>query len=407
MTAHRSEICEQISETMNKFNVPYGLIQAGEEMDLKQPMQVASILTLRNRINKVPLPTILVVDESQHAISKTWKEVIDFYSEQGVIILGLSATPKRLSGESLKPCFDVMVKGPTIKELIDMGALSQYKYYAPSVGIDTSTIKITCGDYSKTELEIAVNKKKITGDVIFHYKKLIPGKRAIAFCVSVEHAKSVAEQFSANGIPAEFVEGSMAKELRKSAIERFKNGETLVLANVEIAGEGVDIPAVEAVIMLRPTMSESLYLQQVGRALRTDPNNPDKVAVILDHCGNVYTHGLPDCEREWTLDGSVKRKKGETATVGIRTCLRCYLCHSPAPVCPYCGYEYQMTARQLAAENGELKEYDAAVIEQAKRKKRIELNMCKTIADLKEYAKENGYKPGWVWHRAKLKGIKA
>lgn len=405
MTAHRSEICSQISETMKKFNVLHGLIQAGEGMDLKHPMQVASILTLRNRINKIPIPAILVVDESQHSISKTWKEVIDFYSEQGTIILGLSATPKRLSGESLKPCFDVMVQGPTIKELIDMGALSQYKYYAPSVGIDTTTIKITCGDYSKTELEIAVNKKKITGDVIAHYKNLIPGKRAIAFCVTVEHAKSVAEQFSANGIPAEFVEGSMSKESRKEVIERFKRGETLVLTNVEIAGEGVDIPAVEAVIMLRPTMSESLYLQQVGRALRIDPNNPDKVAVILDHCANVYTHGLPDAERDWSLEGVSKRKKSEAGTIGIRTCLNCYLCHSPAPVCPYCGYVYNMTARQLAVEAGELKEYDAKIEAEKKKKARMTVGMCRTQFQLTEIAVERGRANGWVYNQCKFKKI--
>jgi len=406
MTAHRSEICSQIADTMKKFKVLYGLIQAGEEMDLKQQMQVASILTLRNRISKIPVPVILVIDESQHSTSRTWKEVIDFYAEQGVIILGLSATPKRLSGESLKECFDVMVQGPTIRELIDMGALSKYRYYAPSVGINTETIKIVCGDYSKTELEIAVNKSKITGDVIGHYKKLIPGKRAIVFCVTVAHAKSVAEQFSANGIPAEFVDGSMSKEYRKNAIDRFKRGETLVLTNVEIAGEGVDIPAVEAVIMLRPTMSESLFLQQVGRALRIDPNNPEKIAIVLDHCANVFTHGLPDAEREWSLDGTTKRKKQEAGGVGVRTCLGCYMCHKPAPVCPICGYVYEITARQLAEEAGELKEYDAAIEAKAKLVKRIELNKCKTIADLKQYAQENGYKAGWVYMRAKVKNIK-
>lgn len=407
MTVHRSELAIQTADTMKKFNVPYGMIQAGERMDLKQPMQVASILTLKNRLNKVPVPAILVVDESQHLVSKTWKDVADYYSEQGTIILGLSATPKRLSGESLKPCFDVMVQGPSIRELIDMGALSQYKYFAPSVGIDTSTITIKCGDYAKDELEIAINRKAITGDVIAHYKKLIPGKRAIIFCVSVAHAKSVAEQFSANGIPAEYVEGSMPKETRKAAIDRFKRGETLALVNVEIAGEGVDIPAVEAVILLRPTMSESLFLQQVGRALRIDPDNPDKVAIILDHCNNVRTHGLPDAERIWSLEGAVKRKKSETASVGVRQCLQCYGCHSPAPVCPYCGYEYTVTARMLAAEAGELKEYDAVMVALEKKKARMTVGMARTRADLEAIAKERGYSAGWVWYTAKAKKIRS
>lgn len=403
MTAHRSEICSQISDTMNLFNVPYGLIQAGESMNLKQPMQVASILTLRNRIAKIPVPKILVVDESQHSTSKTWKEVIDFYAEQGVIILGLSATPKRLSGESLKECFDVMVQGPSIKELIDMGALSQYKYFAPSVGIDTSTIKIKCGDFAKDELEIAINKNTITGDVIAHYKRLIPGKRAIVFCVSVAHAKSVAEQFNANGIPAEFIEGSMRKESRKATFNRFRSGGILVLTNVEIAGEGVDIPAVESAILLRPTMSESLYLQQVGRALRIDPDNPDKVAIILDHCKNVFRHGLPDAPREWTLDGIQKRKKGEASTVGIRYCPSCYGALSPVPICPYCGHVFEVTARQLAEEAGELTEF----IEQEKKQARMTVGMCRTIADLEQVAKDRGYKSAWIRIQARIKHIRA
>lgn len=406
MTAHRSEIISQTAKTMKEFNVPYGLIQSGESMNLKQPMQVASILTLRNRLDKIPVPKILVIDESQHLVSRTWKEVADYYSERGTIILGLSATPKRLSGESLSSCFDVMVQGPSIKKLIDMGALSKFKYFAPSVGIDTSTIHIKCGDFDKGELEIAVNKKAITGDVIAHYKRLIPGRRAIVFCVSVAHAKAVAEQFNTSGIPAEFVEGSMPKEARKTAFDRFKSGKTLVLTNVEIAGEGVDIPSVESAILLRPTMSESLYLQQVGRALRIDPNNPEKVATILDHCSNVFTHGLPDAEREWSLEGATRRKQGEKS-IGVRQCPNCFMCHEPQAVCPICGYEYQVTARMLAEEAGELKQFDAEILERAKLRKRIELNCCKTIADLKQFAEENNYKPGWVWTRARLKNIRS
>jgi superfamily II DNA or RNA helicase len=406
MTAHRSEIISQTGKTMKEFNVPYGLIQAGEKMNLKQPMQVASILTLRNRLDKIPVPKILVIDESQHLVSRTWKEVADYYSERGTIILGLSATPKRLSGESLSSCFDVMVQGPSIKELINMGALSKFKYFAPSVGIDTSTIHIKCGDFDKGELEIAVNKKAITGDVIAHYNRLIPGKRAIVFCVSVAHAKSVAGDFNESGIAAEFVEGTMPKEARKSAIQRFRNGETLVLTNIAIAAEGVDIPSVEAVILLRPTMSESLFLQQVGRALRIDPNNMGKVAVVLDHVNNVQRHNLPDAPRQWTLDGTTSRRRDEPS-IGVRVCPMCYGCLKPAPVCPYCGYKFEVTRRMLAEEKGELKEFDAELLEIAKRKKRIELNCCKTIADLKQFAEENGYKSGWVYMRARLKNIRS
>jgi len=405
MTTHRAEIFSQILSTMENFNVPYGTIQSGSKMDLDKPMQVASILTLRNRLDKVPIPKILVVDETQHLVSPTWKQVADYYRERGTIILGLSASPKRLSGESLSSCFEVMVQGPTIKQLIKMKFLSKYIYYAPSVGIDTSTIHIKCGDFDKGELEIAVNKKSITGDIIAHYKRLIPGKRAIVFCVSVAHAKSVSEQFNENEIPAEFVEGSMPKESRKSAFERFKRGETLVLVNIEIASEGVDIPAVEAVILLRPTMSESLFLQQVGRALRIDPDNPDKVAIILDHCSNVFTHGLPDNERDWSLEGTPSHRKQGEKSIGCRRCPRCFACIPPAPKCYLCGYEFTVTPRMLATEAGELREYDEKIIEDEKRKKRMQVGMCRTQRELAEIEVSEGYKKGWAFAKCKAKHI--
>lgn len=403
MTAHREEILQQISATMDKFSVPHGLIMSGEKMDLSKPMQVASILTLRNRLQKVPPPAVLVIDECQHLPSKTWREVAEYYAAQNTIIIGLSATPKRLSNESLKDHFDVMVKGPSIKQLIAAGALSPYKYYAPAVGIDLTGITIRCGDYATKELEIATNKRQITGDVIQHYKNLIPGKRAIVFCVSVAHAQAVAEQFSEAGIPAECVDGNMPREARRAAIGRFRRGETLALVNVEIAGEGVDIPAVEAVIMLRPTESLSLYLQQAGRALRPDPDNPFKTAYIIDHCDNVRRHDMPDAEHDWTLEAEKpRRKRNEEPAFSVRVCPRCFSVHRPAGECPYCGWLYAPEPREVKMTPGEL----AEIREVERKKRRMEVGRARTVEDLKRIAAERGYKPGWIWQMKKLKGIK-
>jgi superfamily II DNA or RNA helicase len=163
----------------------------------------------------------------------------------------------------------------------------------------------------------------------------------------------------------------------------------------------------EAVILLRPTQSLTLYIQQSMRAMRPDKYNPFKTAIILDHVGNVQRHGLPDAQREWSLEGVVKRKKSESAGVGVRQCLQCYGCHSPAPVCPYCGYVYNLTPRQLAQEAGELKEYDARIAALEKKKARMTVGMARTIADLEEIAKERGYKSAWVKIQAKLKHIRS
>jgi len=397
---------ELARQSIDTIDVPCGKIIAGDKMDLTLPAQVANILTLRSRHLKIPAPTILIIDEAHRSSCRTWRETIEYYRQQGTLILGLSATPIRMDKYSLSDVFDDMVVGPSIRELIDQGSLSDYKYFAPDIGIDTSKIKIQCGDFNGKELEFVVNQNKITGDAIEHYKRMIPGKKAIVFCVSVEHAKKVAEQFNAAGIPAAFVEGGMSDESRKDALRDFSEGRLKILCNVMLLTEGIDVCSVEAVIMLRPTMSLSLDLQMIGRALRVDKANPNKIAYILDHVNNVRRHGLPDQEREWTLEGKTKTRKGEASTVAIRMCPNCYMVIKPADICPYCGHVFQMTDRELAEEAGTLALYDKVQEDKLKLHKKIELWSCKTIDDLNQLAEERGYKKSWVRVQTKLRNIK-
>lgn len=397
---HRRELIQQASRTLTEYGIPHGINGATDHL-----IQIASVQTVVRRLAKIGIPDLVILDECHHATSSTWKKCLEYWANAYVV--GLTATPARLNGQGLGDVFEGMVIGPTARELIELGFLTPYKYYAPPQVADFDGVKITMGDYDGQEIEIRVNKPKVIGDAISHYTKLAPGKQAIAYCASVAHSQNTADAFNAAGITAKHIDGTTPASERDMAIEDFRAGRITVLCNMDLIGEGFDVPTMEVVILLRPTQSLVLFIQQSMRGMRPDKNNPFKTAIILDHVGNVFRHGLPDDPREWSLEGVSKRKKSEAGTVGIRTCLNCYLCHSPAPVCPYCGYEYQMTARQLAAEAGELKEYDAKIIELSKRKKRIELNMCKTIADLKQYAKENNYAAGWVWHRAKLKNIRS
>ncbi|CVK18492.1 Putative DNA repair helicase RadD [Sporomusa sphaeroides DSM 2875] len=403
MMAHRTELVKQASNTLDRISVPHGIIKAGIAQDTSLLMQVASVGTLRRRLAKIPIPKILIVDEAQHQKSRTWSEIADYYYENDSIIIGLSATPKRLSGEPMSDCYDVMVQGPSIRQLMEWGFLCRYKYLAPPQVMNLDSVPTLAGDYAKGELFQAVAKSHITGDAIQHYERFLPGKRAIAFCVSVEHTKQVAKQFCDAGVPAEAVDGNTPDEEREAAMERFRRGETLVLVNVELYTEGADIPNCEGVIMLRPTQSLSLYIQMVGRALRPDPDNPFKIATILDHCGNVFHHDLPDADRVWTLESEVKsRRKGEAAKVFIRQCPCCYYAHKPAPVCPECGYQYQISERQLAEEAGELEEF----IAREKKQLRQEVGRARTIDELKRIAKERNYEPSWVFIQAKLKNIR-
>lgn len=401
---HRRELISQAAETFREDKIDFGIIAPGYPM-LYRAIQIASVQTISRRLNKIIVPELVIPDECHHSVARTWKTCFDYWPD--AYLVGLTATPARLGGQGLGDVFDNLVIGPTARDLIQQGHLCGYKYYAPPQVADFEGVKIKMGDFDSEEIEIRVNKPKVIGDAIEHYVKLANGKQAIVYCASILHSQNTATAFQEAGIVAKHIDGTTPAAERDQAIEDFRAGKITVLCNRDLIGEGFDVPSMEVVILLRPTQSLTLYIQQSMRPLRPDRNNFFKEAIILDHVGNVFRHGLPDAEREWTLEGVSRSKRGEASAVGVRQCPNCFMCHEPAPICPICGYEYQMTARQLAEEVGELKEFDAFAAEQARRKKRIELNCCKTIADLKQYAKENDYAPGWVWMRARLKHIRS
>ena len=342
----------------------------------------------------------IAVHNCHHATAKTWRNVIDAYPNAYVV--GLTATPARLGGQGLGDVFDSLVIGPTAKELIQQGHLAPYRYFAPPQVADLSGIKIKLGDYDNAELAIRMDKPAIIGDAISHYQRLAAGKRAIVYCASVDHSKNTAAAFQAVGIPSMHIDGTTPAGTRRQAIADFKTGNIRILSNVDLVGEGLDVPGCEAVVLLRPTASLTLYLQQSMRGMRPDKENPGKCCVILDHVGNAMTHGLPDEPREWSLEGIKKRSRDTVATIGARVCMGCYAVIKPKPVCEYCGYVFNMTPRQLAEEAGELVQFTAI----EKKNARMQVGMARTIADLKEIAAARNYKPGWIWQMARLKGIK-
>lgn len=384
--AHRREIIEQSIEAVPEHPL----------------INIASVQTIARRLDRIKPPELIIVDEAHHVLANTWRRILDRFPDAYVV--GFTATPARLSGAGLGDVFQSMVMGPDAGDLIRQGYLTPYRYFAPTT-IDTEGIKIKMGEFDGDEIEIRVNKPKVIGDAVSHYLRLAAGKQAIVYCASILHSQNTAAAFQAAGVAAKHIDGKTPAQEREQAMLDFRAGRITVLTNMDLFGEGVDCPAMEAVILLRPTASLTVYIQQSMRGMRPDKNNPFKEAVILDHVGNVHRHGLPDAPREWSLDG-IKKRTRAGGGVGVRTCTQCYMCHSPAPVCPYCGYVYQMTPRQLAEEAGELKEFDAREAARESLRKRITLNECKTIADLQEFARNNGYAPGWVRIRARLKGIR-
>lgn len=385
---HRRELADQASQTFYSIGIPHGLVQAGYVSDPSALVQVASIQTIARRLEQLPPPSLIVFDEAHHIGASSWDGIFHKYPQAKV--LGLTATPWRLDGAGLGRWFTEMVEGPTTAELIEVGALSKYRLFAPAMP-DLTGVETSAGDYQKSALARAMDKPQIVGDAISHYRQLCPGKRAVAFAAGVENSKHIAAQFREAGIPAEHVDGAMCPEDRAAAVERFKSGQTLVLSNADLFGEGFDVPAIEAAILLRPTKSLSLHLQQVGRALRPCPGKEE--AIILDHAGNTLTHGLPDDPREWSLEDREKRKRSAPTEVPVRQCKECFFVYRPAPKCPQCGHCPPVQAREIEQVDGELIEFKRA---QEQRQKRVQVGKAQTLDDFLQIARERGYKPGWA-----------
>ena len=394
--AHRVELLEQIGRTLRDFGVPHGVIAPGYISEHRQPVQVASVFTLARRLDRYAKPDLIIVDEAHHCTTgSTWGQIIS--ANRQAKLLGVTATPCRLDGAGLGDLYDVMVQGPTVRELIDLGALSPYRLFAPA-GIDLSGVHTRMGDFVRGELAAAVDKPSITGDAVAHYKKLASGRRAVAFCVSVEHAYHVAEQFRASGISAQSIDGSMERTLRASVLGEFSAGRVQVLTSCDLISEGFDVPSIEAAILLRPTQSLGLYLQQVGRSLRTAPGKEE--AIILDHAGNVKRHGLPDEERDWSLDGSAKKRGAQRSEVPVKTCPACFATvHSVATHCS-CGYEFPVKAREVDHVDGDLQEVDP---KQAVRERRLEQGRAQTLEDLVAIGRARGMKRPELWGKYVLR----
>lgn len=308
-------------------------------------------------------------------------------------MVGLSATPERLDGRGLADHFDAMVRGPSVAELIDAGFLSKYRLFAPAT-VDTSGLHRRMGDYVTGELDERINTPRITGDCISHYQRFAGGTRAVVFCVSIEHSKAVARAFTAAGIPAIHIDGTTEHGLRDGMLADFRRGAIRVLTNVDLFGEGFDCPSIETAILLRPTMSAAMYLQQVGRALR--PAEGKETAVILDHVGNSHTHGMPDDDRVWELTATAVKERKKAEVPSPRICPSCFgVNRAGTQVCKLCGNPFPIDAREVKQVDGELAEMEAARV---RREIRREQAKADSLEGLRELGRQRGHKPGWADH---------
>lgn len=386
---HRNELKQQHIELLSSLNIN---------------ARVETYQTEYKRLGQHQKPQLLVVDEAHLSKSNTWSKVIEYYDTHTV---GMSATPVRLDSRPLGDIYSALVTGVDVKWLIEHQRLAPYEYYAPTA-VDTSGLRIVCGDYVASDLEQLMNERAIYGNVIDSYKRFASGEKSICYCVSVEHAKKTAETFNEAGISAEVLSAKTPTAQRKRIMDDFRSGGITVLCNCTLLSEGISIDEISCAMLLRPTESVALGIQQMMRCMRYLPG---KTAKIIDFVANYTRVGLPDDEREWSLGEPLKRKKqlNENGDFYIRSCPECFMTFKTAPVCPFCGATYPLRQREIKArEEIELQRITAeesARVEAEKKKARMEVGKCKTIEDLIKIQKERGYAPAWVWKMAKVKRI--
>jgi DNA repair protein RadD len=399
---HRKELIDQTSRTFTAFGIPHGFIAAGHPFDDASVM-IAGVQTLVNRLEQLLPPNLAIIDEAHHATAASWQRVLDAYDG---FLIGLTATPERLDGKGLDEHFDVMIEGPPVAELIARGFLSDFDYYAPGQP-DLTGIHTLGGDFNRGEIAELMDKPKLIGDMVEHYLRLARGQQGIVFAASREHSRHLADAFNSNGVQAAHVDGAMPDKERERIVEAHRRGDLDVMTNVDLFGEGFDVPGIVYCGLGRPTKSLSLYLQQVGRALRMFDGKPD--AIIADHAGNAFRHGLPDDPRRWSLQGRAVRERmsGANDALPVRQCKQCFrVSPSTVETCPGCGTEFPAQVRTLRQEEGQLTKLERIKLKEERRiQRKIEERQCKTPDDFIRLAEQRGYPNprGWMKIRWKLK----
>ena len=400
--AHRREIIYQTSETLRNFGVRHGIVMSGE-MPTTHFTQVCSVQTLaswmkRKKIGAFWRGGLLILDECHRSLAKSYTDLIT----PDTLLIGLSATPARTDGQGLGEIYTAMVQAPTISELIAGGHLVQPKYYAPSIP-DLTGVRVRMGDYVESDLSSKMDKPKLVGDVVENWGRIADGRKTVVFATNVKHSIHLTDAFLAAGVTAAHLDGSTTREDRQQILRDFKVGTIQVLCNCQVLTEGWDQPDVSCCVLARPTMSISILLQMVGRALRPAEGKPD--TLILDHAGAIHEHGFAEEFDDWNLEGAatVNNAKAERdkKEAKVMVCKNCSASFTRSRVCPLCGTAIETYGQPVAFMPGDL-----GIVEADKtvtKKKHTTQEKARWLGELQQYAQDRGKRAGWVAHTYRAK----
>lgn len=382
---NRITLIDQAYRRFQDSGVFCGRIQGQNTIDSHAQVLICSIQTLSRR-KTYPPADMIIIDEAHGCTAESYRRLIELWND--IPIIGLTATPfSRGLGKKYPwgTLFEDIVCATSIRDLISMGFLVDAQIYAPSEP-DLAKIKIVAGDYAEKELGEAVDKPQLIGDIVDQWRKLANNKPTVCFATNISHSKHIVASFQAVNVPAEHIDCYSTEDERKSILERVKTGKTIIVSNVGILTEGWDFPALECMILARPTKSLIRYLQMAGRILRPYPGK--QISLILDHSGAAIDLGHPCDDQEMCLDDGKPKKKSKPKKKErpLKKCPQCKFLSTENP-CPKCGHARQ---RQNATgyEDGELVEFNA--------KSNRTVDRQAFFESLVYIAKSKNYKKGWV-----------
>jgi DNA repair protein RadD len=410
VVAHRREIVNQTSDKLAAFGVHHGVIQAGDEHKLRpmSAVHVASIQTLharaiRSRSMSMPPADLLIIDEAHHACAATYRAVLEQYPD--AVVLGLTATPCRGDGRGLGGIFKVLLECPQVPDLIKQGYLVRTRVYAP-VDPDLRGVETRQGDYVESQLADRMDRDNLVGDIVTHWHRYGEQRRTVCFAVSVGHSQHICDEFVRAGVRAEHLDGATPLDERAAILARLASGEIEIVTNCMVLTEGWDMPDVGCAILARPTKRMGLFRQMIGRVLR--PANGKSDAIILDHSGAVFRHGLPEDRVDWTLspdrraEAPQHQKRGarsESKDRGLLECSQCGTIRIGGQPCSNCGFMPKRPAEYIRMADGDL-----GLVERGKAKSNYTTeDKARWHCMLAHVARDRGYRPGWVAHKFKEK----
>ena len=405
--AHRRELITQASRKLHEAGCDHGIWLPGYPLRPAEPVQVASIATLHARAIRsgsveLPRADLVIVDEAHHSRARTYQRLIAAYP--GAVLLGVTATPVRGDGRGLGNCYDVLIEGPPIAQLVADGYLVPTVVYAPARP-DLTGVRVERGDYVERQLAERMDQQQLVGDIVEHWLRIAQRRPTVVFATGVPHSLHIRDQFRAAGVLAEHIDGSTPIEERDAILAGLARGTVDVVCNCAVLTEGWDRPEVTCLVLARPTKSLGLYLQMVGRVLRPFPGKDD--ALIFDHAGAVFAHGFVDDPIRWDLaedrraENTQHSLRGTYHAPALATCPECAAVRLQGHPCPVCHWRPVAKPIPLDFADGELgrvaRDHSVAVPSYSAKDQRDFYGQLLWIAG------EKGYQSGWAAHKFKEK----